>query len=522
MSSAKSGVWEYFERDSNGQSARCKLCHPKTSLKTVGGSTKGLHTHLQTKHKISVLKKKSDGNVGGIGAAAVPNTGSEEKASCTASAVDGPLNKYVLYDFDRTLGATVSRMTARDGLPFRVFATSPDMRKAMAALGFTNLPKTANSIQKIVMEHGQKVRSFVTSEIVQRKTAGERFTLTFDEWTSTRNRRYMVVNVHALGGVFWSLGLVRVHGSMPAEKCVELLEMKLKEFNISLSEDIVCICTDGASVMKKVGKLVEAEQQLCYAHGIQLAVLDVLYKPKAQPADAASISTNSEEPDIVASACEEDEDCDGDTLEVIDDDIDVTAELSEEYHQVIDKVRKVVRLFRKSPTKNDAVLQTYVIREIGHEMTAILDCRTRWSSLTDMLSRFQTLKNPIQKALIDLKEPVRLTESDFITIQDLVSSLEPIKLAVSALCRRDINLITAEAALQFCLMQLKKQSSELARTLAIKLESRIQERRELHAGVLQYLHNPDTTSTDTFAIPSSGTIRKFLQSLLMRLGAVTG
>jgi len=30
--------------------------------------------------------------------------------------------------------------------------------------------------------------------------------------------------------------------------------------------------------MRRVGRLLEAEQQLCYAQGIQLAVLDVLYK----------------------------------------------------------------------------------------------------------------------------------------------------------------------------------------------------------------------------------------------------
>lgn len=67
---------------------------------------------------------------------------------------------------------------------------------------------------------------------------------------------------------------------MPAEKCIELLQCKLKEFGLSLSEDIVAICTDGASVMCKVGKLIEAEQQLCLAHGIQLAVLDVFYRHK--------------------------------------------------------------------------------------------------------------------------------------------------------------------------------------------------------------------------------------------------
>ena len=68
---------------------------------------------------------------------------------------------------------------------------------------------------------------------------------------------------------------------MPAERCVELLELKLTSFDLSLVKDIVSIFTDGASVMTEVGKLIEAEQQLCYAHGIELAVIDVLYKRRA-------------------------------------------------------------------------------------------------------------------------------------------------------------------------------------------------------------------------------------------------
>jgi hypothetical protein len=88
----------------------------------------------------------------------------------------------------------------------------------------------------------------------------------------------MIVNVHEQGPKFWSLGLVRVYGSMQAETCIKPLEAKLTTFGLSLSKDIVAICTDGASVMFKVGRLLETEQKLCYAHGIQLAVLEVLYK----------------------------------------------------------------------------------------------------------------------------------------------------------------------------------------------------------------------------------------------------
>ena len=66
---------------------------------------------------------------------------------------------------------------------------------------------------------------------------------------------------------------------------------------LSPSKDIVAICTDGASVMRKVGGLLEAEQQLCYAHGIQLAVLDVLYKSKynkRMDSDDAGVSSHTD------------------------------------------------------------------------------------------------------------------------------------------------------------------------------------------------------------------------------------
>jgi hypothetical protein len=38
--------------------------------------------------------------------------------------------------------------------------------------------------------------------------------------------------------------------------------------------------TDGATVMEKFGRLAKCHQQLCFAHGIQLDVIDVLYKKR--------------------------------------------------------------------------------------------------------------------------------------------------------------------------------------------------------------------------------------------------
>ena len=46
----------------------------------------------------------------------------------------------------------------------------------------------------------------------------------------------MNINVREQGGRHVSLGMLRVHGSMPAEKCVKLLASKLSEFGLNLNQ----------------------------------------------------------------------------------------------------------------------------------------------------------------------------------------------------------------------------------------------------------------------------------------------
>ena len=304
--------------------------------------------------------------------------------------------------------------------------------------------------------------------------------------------------------------------------CHSLIDVKLNEFWLSLAADIVCIVTDGASVTVKVGKLVDTEQQLCYAHAVQLAVLDVLYRRReVTPVVSAQLESDATEceDNSDGEAAEADEVVGDQRMEVVDDDYDVLVQMSTEYHNVVQKVRKVVKLFKRLPARNDTLLQPYVKQEFAREISLLLDCKTRWNSLVDMLSHFLQLRGPAQKALIDLGQASLIDDGDFSVLQEMVSCLEPLKLAVTALCRRDTNLMSGEAALNFCLVNLQKQSSELAKTLADVLGTRIQQRRKVHAAVLQYLHSNTArqTATDVFLIPSNDTIRKFIRKLISRL-----
>lgn len=74
--------------------------------------------------------------------------------------------------------------------------------------------------------------------------------------------------------------------------------------------------------------------------------------------------------------------------------------------------------------------------------------------MLDMIERFVALKSCIQKALIDVMFQIKLEECDFNVLEEIVGVLTPIKLTVEALCRRDSNLCTADAALKFLLGQL--------------------------------------------------------------------
>ncbi|KAL1447382.1 hypothetical protein WDU94_012282, partial [Cyamophila willieti] len=312
---------------------------------------------------------------------------------------------------------------------------------------------------------------------------------------------------------------------MTAEVCVDLLKERLACFGLSLDEDIVAIVTDGPNVMLKVGRLIPGKHQLCFAHGIYLAVCDVLYKKRLDETEAI------EETDI-AQGQEDSIDEALDSLDSLESGLIINPsesvidvpELTSDNNisEVIKKVRKVVGHFKRSSTKNDTVLQKYVREEKGKELSLILDVKTRWNSLLDMIGRFVVLKSCIQKALIDTKCQIKLEERDFNVLEKIVGVLTPIKLTVEVLCRRNSNLCTADAALKFLLDQLFQMKTNLSEKMMSSLITRLKQRRNpTMSGVLNYLQNPAFNENESFeglfSVPSSNSIKTEMKSLIQRL-----
>jgi hypothetical protein len=76
-------------------------------------------------------------------------------------------------------------------------------------------------------------------------------------------------------------------------------------------------------------------------------------------------------------------------------------------------------------------------------------------------------------------------------IHNLVTTLEPVKLAVEALCRRDATLLPADTTISIMINDLG--NSELAVQLKESLSRRMNQRRTKISSLQQYLHKGNQT-----------------------------
>lgn len=182
-----------------------------------------------------------------------------------------------------------------------------------------------------------------------------------------------------------------------------------------------------------------------------------------------------------------------------------------------------MKIFKKSPTKTD-ILNTYDNNDpdVKDQLQLILDCKTRWSSLADMLSRFLKLKDSITKALIDIEANINISEEEMQCLSNMSNSLNIIKVTVEALCKRDGNLITAMTILKFMLQKLNDNDSYISSHLAESLRTPIKQRLSPFAGVLIYLNNPTLYYKDmekdinNFIVLDNDTIRMYIVNIIAK------
>ena len=174
------------------------------------------------------------------------------------------------------MGEVVAKLVAVYGLTFNQIAGSKSLRRTFAA-DVHSLPSSRDYLKKVFMKQFAEI----VTTIREIKETNNRFSISFDESTTTRNRRFINLNLHFLVG-FQSLGLIRVKVSLRTERAIDLVQERLNEYALSINDDIVSTITNGASIMMKFGHETEPLHISCLAHVIHLSVCDALYteKPK--------------------------------------------------------------------------------------------------------------------------------------------------------------------------------------------------------------------------------------------------
>ena len=84
-------------------------------------------------------------------------------------------------------------------------------------------------------EHRDEVKERTIKSLDKKRKDGQRFTLTFDEWSSGSNKKFLNTNVHH-DEDFDCLGLKRAKGRMPGPKLTALVTEHANDFQIDLEK----------------------------------------------------------------------------------------------------------------------------------------------------------------------------------------------------------------------------------------------------------------------------------------------
>ena len=496
----RSDVWKHlFCHRENKRRVKCAHCVQEFSL-PPNMATSAIKYHLEKKHKIIIARATTP-------AAMMSEASSSSSSRASSLTRDDSILAHFPKRDQATPELVVARLTALDRISFSTLASSKEIREGFLARNL-KIPATPQGVKKLVMGFASSVQDKVKVEIKQRRDGGEKFTLSFDEWTSKRNRRYMCLNLHCSDKTHYGLGMIRVNGSCPAEKALEIIQNKLTSFDIVMSRDVFAVVTDGATVMKKLGRIMEVTHQLCHSHGIHLAIGDVLYKkPLTQ-------EVSEEEEDVEN---EDDEDEQGDWTEEVSG--TETMDFSETYTNTIKKVRKIVLHFKRSPKQNDA-LQALITADGEHEKTLILDTKTRWNSMLHMLKRFLEIKAYVIRALVDHGSfHLFPSQEELDLISHLSDALEVVEVSAQALGRSDSDLAKADTIFEFLIKSLDEQRTSVGHALRDSIVDRITERRDSQiSGLFLYLTDPGTYGTPSaLQRPSINELSKTARDLFLRL-----
>ncbi|KAG5672798.1 hypothetical protein PVAND_002891 [Polypedilum vanderplanki] len=272
---------------------------------------------------------------------------------------------------------------------------------------------------------------------------GRKLSISVDEFTSIRGRRYFGLNIHdSFNNATYNTGLVRILGSCPAEDMLIIIKNHLNDFGISLDKDIVGSTQDGAAINKN-----SFEFQILLDNFV--SIMQYTLRNDIDDEDTFEMATD---------------------FEIIETSID-----NIDHHHLLKISRKIVKFIKISPIRNQ-IFQSKVKSIYGKEIELHLDVKHRWNSIPTMISPLIKTKAALFETFAELNSLPIINELDFEALEILEKAMDPIRVTVLALSRQDATLLTADKALNFMISKLEQLNSDISKTLLDNLKKRIDER----------------------------------------------
>ena len=189
---------------------------------------------------------------------------------------------------------------------------------------------------------------------------------------------------------------------------------------------------------------------------------------------------------------------------------------------LIKKVRQTVRIFKKSPVKMDSLRDSLAADPEITVTSLILDCKTRWSSMSDMIERYLVLAPHVHKLMLkEFNEPdLVLSKTEMTLLQNAFDALRAVKWASEMLCSQTVDLAGSDAIIRFLENRLTELSCPIADGLLESLQVRYHDRKNSQLlGVVKFLENPNQPKDvqKQYKLPSRTSVAEFLKEEHSRL-----
>lgn len=406
-------------------------------------------------------------------------------------------------------------MVSVDGIPMHCLVKSEVMRELFEETG-NNLPKSPSTIVSILKKHYEKATEDLKKRLNDSINDGVRFSITLDEWSSVRRRRYLNVNLHTKKDEF-NLGLIRILGKCTAEKLVELIKQHLSIFGINMEKHVIGSSTDGCNFMLKFGRVSGIEHHVCDLHTLHLAVVDFFYPKKRK-----STLENVEDTDMDSEESDDEEDDD----EMGELHLEVEAEIGAEeirddIRSQLKAVRKIVNFFNNSDIKN-SILQKFVKSHFDNEqkeLELLKDFKVRWITIPPMINRFLLLKVPIMNALRELRKLDLLENIDFELLKNLSNALAPLETATKKIEERCTTIVESELIIEMLCKKLSSNGDALSKELSELIIERHEQRRNIKlVSLARYVQNPKfLKESNLFPYSSKPLIHQYAKNIMKRV-----